>query len=96
MTEGVKVKADWFISSVFLGEADLTKEGLAILVDHAEVYLRATGAISWSEWQCLSTQSRAAFEQAGQRIEEVKIAKLADLVSLRLLAALRQQEAVPE
>ena len=95
MSDPEKVKADWFIASCFLGEAELRERDLETLIDHAEVYLRATGSISWSEWSCLSTRSRAAFERAGERIEDSKVAKLADLLLPRLLAALgRAGEAV--
>ncbi len=90
-----KVKTDWFIASAFLGEAELGEGEFAVLTDHAEVYLRAMGAISWSEWQCLSTKSRAAFEEAGRRIDNARNEHLAELISLRLLAVLQRPEAVP-
>lgn len=79
------VKMGWFIPTVFGGEVEITDEMFPTLVDHAEVYLRACGSIGWAEWRCLSTLEQKAFDQAGQRIDDVRNKKIAELIAEKLL-----------
>lgn len=82
----MNTKVDWFIGTVFAGEAEISDEMFETLIDHATNYLRATGQITWSEWQCLTAKSRAAFEEAGKRIDEQRTAKIAELIAAKLCA----------
>jgi gamma-glutamyl:cysteine ligase YbdK (ATP-grasp superfamily) len=62
-------RLDWFMGSVFLGAAEVTQEMRDLMLAQAEHYLRACGSVPWSDWERLSSESRGAFQEAGQRIE---------------------------
>lgn len=81
-------KVDWFIGTVFAGEAEVSDEMFQTLVDHAVTYLKATGAISWAEWQCLNPRSKQAFEKAGEFIDEIRCEKIASLLAQKLRSGL--------
>lgn len=77
-------KVDWFLGSVFAGEAEITPEMVDTLSEHAEGYLRVGRPIEPAEWQLLSPVSRAAFLRAAGRIEEGRARRIAELVAERL------------
>lgn len=77
-------KVDWFLGSVFAGEAEVTPDMVGTLSEHAESYLRVGQPIGWAEWQLLSNVSRAAFLRAAERIEEIRARRIAELVAERL------------
>lgn len=80
-------RIDWFMGALFAGQGEVTEEMREVMVEHAGSYLRSCGTIGWAEWQLLGPLSRAAFEKAGQQIEEIKLSKLAELIAKRLEAA---------
>jgi len=83
-------KVDWFLGSVFAGEAEVTEEMVSTLSEHAEHYLQVCQPLGWAEWQLLSPVSRAAFLRASERIEAAQAKRIADLVAERLEAKVEE------
>jgi len=81
-------KIGWLISDTFRGTAEISSEQFGLLVDHAESYLRAVGQITPSEWRCLSTVERKAFEEAGRRIDDGRTEKMANILADKITAKL--------
>lgn len=76
-------KHDWFLQSVFEGQVDLTPEARALMVEHAESFLRYA-TLSSLEYQLLSPASRAAFDAAGKKLDEIRQNRIAELVVQKL------------
>jgi len=86
-------RLDWFLATIFTGEAMLADTDKRLIADHAELFLRARGSLNWSEWQLLSPLSRIAFQVASDRLENERAERVAALVVTALAEASKPEEA---
>ncbi len=86
-------KLDWFLATIFTGEASLSDADKDLIASQAELFLRARGSINWSEWQLLSPLSRIAFQLAADRLENERSARIASMVVSDLIEASKPKEA---
>jgi hypothetical protein len=81
------VKADAFLLGAGLVEADVEDAAVASLVrDYARAFFRAGGTLSLSEWQRMSKETRAAFEEARRAFH----VEQAQVITAFVVAASRQ------
>ncbi len=71
---------DWFVGGMLGGRAEISEDTKEVLADAAEAFLRSQGTITWAEWRLLSPLTRAAFEEAGRRIDTERAFRVARLI----------------